>query len=155
MLSYFRHAQLFTTLWTVCNPPGYCVCGILQATIPESVVISFSRESSWPRDQNSHLLCLPHLASGFFTTCVTWKPRWMKQRIMQPEPHLWINLTALVRAHQLPEEIIPVLQYLKTTKFQFFLMSNRMKTGAYKSLLHTVTSRPWILITVTHSLSFP
>ena len=33
-----------------CSPPGSSVHGILQARISEWVVISFSRESSWPRD---------------------------------------------------------------------------------------------------------
>ena len=34
-----------------CSPPGSSVHGILQARILEWVVISFSRESSPPRDQ--------------------------------------------------------------------------------------------------------
>ena len=34
-----------------CSPPGSSVHGILQARILESVAISFSRESSQPRDQ--------------------------------------------------------------------------------------------------------
>ena len=33
-----------------CSPPGSSVHGILQARILEWVAISFSRESSWPRD---------------------------------------------------------------------------------------------------------
>ena len=39
-----------------CSAPGFSVHGILQARILECVVISFSRESSWPRDQ----------------TCISW-----------------------------------------------------------------------------------
>ena len=34
-----------------CSPPGSFVYGILQARILEWVAISFSRGSSWPRDQ--------------------------------------------------------------------------------------------------------
>ena len=34
-----------------CSLPGFSVHGILQARILEWVTISFSRESSWPRDQ--------------------------------------------------------------------------------------------------------
>ena len=34
-----------------CSPPSSSVCGILQARILESVAISFSRGSFWPRDQ--------------------------------------------------------------------------------------------------------
>ena len=33
-----------------CSPPGSSVYGISQARIPEWVVISFSKGSSWPRD---------------------------------------------------------------------------------------------------------
>ena len=32
-------------------PPGFSVCGIFQARIPEWIAISFSTESSWPRDR--------------------------------------------------------------------------------------------------------
>ena len=47
---------------TVCNlmdysPPGYSVHGISQARILEWVAISFSRGSSWPRDQ-THFSCI-------------------------------------------------------------------------------------------------
>ena len=40
-----------------CSPPGSSVHGILQARILEWVAISFSRETSWPRDrtQVSHI----------------------------------------------------------------------------------------------------
>ena len=34
-----------------CSPPGSCVHGIFQARILEWVAISFSRGSSWPRNQ--------------------------------------------------------------------------------------------------------
>ena len=42
---------LFEIPWTVGSPPGSAVHGILQARILEGAVISFSRGSSWPRDQ--------------------------------------------------------------------------------------------------------
>ena len=41
--------QLFVTLWT--SLPGSSVNGLLQARILEWVAISFSRESSQPRDR--------------------------------------------------------------------------------------------------------
>ena len=46
-------AQLCPTLCypVDCSPPGSSVHGILQARILEWVAISFSRGSSWPRDQ--------------------------------------------------------------------------------------------------------
>ena len=47
-----------------CSPPGSSVHGILQARIPEWVVISFSRGSSRPRDQTASLTCLLHWQVG-------------------------------------------------------------------------------------------
>ena len=50
------HAKSFQSCSTLCgpmdcSPPGFSVHGILQARIPEWVVISFSRGSSQPRDR--------------------------------------------------------------------------------------------------------
>ena len=58
-----NHVQFF------CNPMYYSplgssVPGISQARILEWVAISFSRGSSWSRDQT----CTSYLASGFLTT---------------------------------------------------------------------------------------
>ena len=61
--------HLFTTLYpTVLQPhgwsqPGSSVHGVSQARALERVVISFSRGSSWPRDQAS----IPALAGRFST----------------------------------------------------------------------------------------
>ena len=52
-----------------CNPPDSSVHGISQSKILEWVAISFSRESSWPRDRT----CISCLAGGFFTTSATWE----------------------------------------------------------------------------------
>ena len=56
------------TLWDpmVCSPPGSSVHGIFQARMLEWVAISFSRGSSWPRDQKptysmSHALLVDSL----------------------------------------------------------------------------------------------
>ena len=69
------------TLWNPadCSPPGSSVHGILQARILESVVLSFSRGSSRPRDQTrvSRVSCigrrvpshLCHLGSPIRVTC--------------------------------------------------------------------------------------
>ena len=53
----FSPVQLFATLWTIARQAP--VHGIFQARILEWVVISFSRESSQPRDQ-MRLLDLLH-----------------------------------------------------------------------------------------------
>ena len=45
------------------SPPGYSIHGISQARILEWVAISFSSESSQPRDQTQ----VPHIVCGFFT----------------------------------------------------------------------------------------
>ena len=56
---------------TLCDPldyslPGSSVHGIFQARILEWVAISFSRESSWPRDRTS-VSCVSCIAGGLFT----------------------------------------------------------------------------------------
>ena len=52
------------TLWPMdCSLPGSSVRGILQARLLEWVAITFSRESSWPRDWTQ--VCI---AGRFFTT---------------------------------------------------------------------------------------
>ena len=53
-----------------CNLPGSSLHMVFQARILEWVAISFSRESSWPKDQTS-ISCL---AGGFFTTQSPGKP---------------------------------------------------------------------------------
>ena len=44
------HVQLFVILWTVSNPPGSSVHGILQARVLEWVAIPFCRRSSQTRN---------------------------------------------------------------------------------------------------------
>ena len=53
-----------------CSLPGSFVHGISQAKILEWVAISFSRGSSWPRDQT----CVFCIAGGFFITELPGKP---------------------------------------------------------------------------------
>ena len=49
--------RLFETPWTVCSPPASSVRGIFQARILEWGAISFSRESSQPKEQ-THVSCV-------------------------------------------------------------------------------------------------
>ena len=60
-----------------CSPPDSSVRGIFQAAILEWVVVSFSRGSSWPRDQ----ACLLHLFHWqvFLTTVQPWSPYFLYQ----------------------------------------------------------------------------
>ena len=74
----FSHAQLFVTPWAVVLPSA-SVHGVFRARILEWVAISFSRESSQPRDQ-THVCCTgrwvllplshlgsPHVTGGFLS----------------------------------------------------------------------------------------
>ena len=59
---YVLSTQLCLTLCRPvdCNSPGFSVHGIVQARILERVAISYSRESSQPRDQT-------------LISCIAWK----------------------------------------------------------------------------------
>ena len=67
------------SLWThELYPLGSSIHGIFQAGILEWVVISFSREWSWPRDQ-THISCFLCIGRGrLFTTVPSWKPNFSK-----------------------------------------------------------------------------
>ena len=67
-----------------CTPPGSSVHGISQARIVEWVAISFSRGSSWSRDQ-TQVSCVSWMAGRFFT-------RWTIPPIFLT---LWIGQKAL------------------------------------------------------------
>ena len=68
------YARLLQLRPTVCDHslPGSSVHGILQAWILEWVAISFSRESSWPRGSNLHLL---HWQAGSLPPAPPGKPK--------------------------------------------------------------------------------
>ena len=62
---------------TLCNPidcslPGSSDHGIFQATILEWVAISYSRGSSWPRDQTC-VFCLSWIGRQILYHCTTWE----------------------------------------------------------------------------------
>ena len=65
-LLLFNHQVVSSSLQPMesSSPPGSLVHGISKAKILEWVAISFSRESSLPKDR-THISCL---AGGFFTT---------------------------------------------------------------------------------------
>ena len=59
-----------------CSPPGFSVHEIFQARILEWVTISFSRESSWPRDR-THVSCISCICRHIVYCWVTWEaPYW-------------------------------------------------------------------------------
>ena len=69
-----------------CDPPGSFAHGNFQATVLKWLSISFSRGSSWPRDQTP-------AASWFFTTKPLWKPQMLyspvKIIVSFPKHLLW------------------------------------------------------------------
>ena len=89
-----RVLSLFSLVWLFCDPmdcspPGSSVHGILEARILKWVAISFSRRSSWPRDQTciSCVSCigrqilhpLSHLGS-FTQNCFSADYHWPRYR---------------------------------------------------------------------------
>ena len=56
-----------------CSPPGSSVHGIFQARILEWAAISYSRGSSWPKDQTC-ICCISCIAGRFFITLPPGKP---------------------------------------------------------------------------------
>ena len=69
---WFHHSVMSRSCGPMdCSPPSSSVHGISQVRILEWVAISFSRESSRPRDQ-AHVSCI---AGKFFTTAPQGNPR--------------------------------------------------------------------------------
>ena len=64
----YIHVQLCLTLCDPmdCSPPGPSVYAVLQVRLLKWVAVSYSRESSQPRDQ-THVFVSPALAGRFFT----------------------------------------------------------------------------------------
>ena len=55
-----------------CHPPGSSVHGIFQTRMLECVVISYSRGSSWPKDQ-THVSCVSCTGRWILYHCITWE----------------------------------------------------------------------------------
>ena len=77
----FVCSQLCLTLYNPldCSPPGSSVHEISQTRILEWVAISYSRGSSWPRDQTlvSHISCISRRILYHCTTRGNWPRRAM------------------------------------------------------------------------------
>ena len=65
------HVQLFVTPWTVPHQASLSI-GIFQARILECVAISFSKGSSWPRDQTC-VFCTSCIGRWILYHCTTWE----------------------------------------------------------------------------------
>ena len=68
-------AQSCLTLSNPMDPPGSSVHGIFQARILESVAISYSRGSSWPRD-GTCISCVSCFGRQVLHHCVSWASCW-------------------------------------------------------------------------------
>ena len=55
--------KLLSHVWLFATPPGSSIRGIFRARVLERVAISFSRGSSWPRNQTQ----VSHIAGRHFT----------------------------------------------------------------------------------------
>ena len=66
---------------TDCNLPGSSVHGIFQARILEWVATSFSRGSSWPRDQ----IWVSHISGRFFTIWITREAHFTQSKSQSPQ----------------------------------------------------------------------
>ena len=90
-------AKLHLTLCDPMNrsPPGSSVYGIFQARILEWVAISFSRGSSWPKDQ----IPVSCIAGGFTPTEPSRKP-FRKLSSVQLLSHVWLSVTPQTTARQ-------------------------------------------------------
>ena len=88
------------------SPPGSFVHGILQAGILQWVAISFSRGSSWPRDQ-TQVSCT---ARRFFTICATRETHvffeWLWDYILVSAPCYWPSLSLKCKCIKLSLVII-------------------------------------------------
>ena len=80
----------------VCSPPGSSDHGIILQTILEWVAISYSRWSSWPRDQ-THICVSAALAGGFLTTL---------------QPNFWPWLIQLTRMDTYPLQHFPHYEWI-------------------------------------------
>ena len=69
----FSHVSILVTPMD-CSPPGSSVHGILQARIQEWVAISYSKGSSWPRDQ-TQILCISCMGRRILTPVPPEKPK--------------------------------------------------------------------------------
>ena len=108
-----------------CSPPGSSVHGIFQARILEWVATSFSRGSSWPRDEThvsvSSVSCIGKwIFFFFFYHCTTWEAHKKHYMATDCSTHMQILykpvtdllLSSAWRKHIVSFEAVSVLKYL-------------------------------------------
>ena len=81
-----------------CSPPGSSVHSVFQARILEWVVISFSRGSSWTRDQT----CVSCIEGGFFTVWAQMVKNPLSMRDTWIQPKTWYIVCVQTNTSFLP-----------------------------------------------------
>ena len=125
-----------------CSPPGSSVQGIFQARILERVAISYSRGSSWPRDQ-TRASCTSCLAGGFFTSKPPGKPN---MTIMNP-----VCRVGLQKAHiktwvrRMDHKILPPYGHRDGLR-KTLIFWNKSSIFAPNSKSSQISSYIWILL---------
>ena len=114
------------------SPPGYSIHGISQARILEWVAISFSSESSQPRDQTQ----VPHIVCGFFTAELPGKPN-LVMLVVKNSP---INAG--------DTGLIPGLGRFtgegNSNPLQYSCQGNPMVRRAWQTIVHGIAKRTWL-----------
>ena len=100
-----------------CSPPGSSVHGIFQARILEWVAISYSKGSSWPKDQ-THVSWVSCLAGRFFTT--------VPPVVVQSLSHVWLFSTPWTRACQASLSFTISQSLLKLKSIDLMMLPNHL-----------------------------
>ena len=122
-----------------CNPPGSSIHGIFWAKILERVAISFSKGSSWPRDQ-SHVPC----PSRWILCCWAGGKALAVFYTQAEEGHHWARNILLI-CHWWKHVTWPCLGARVAGKCSFWLGSHIW------GQLYTMEREAWILISATFS----
>ena len=151
------HGQSCLTLCNamVCSKPGSSVHETFQARILEWVVISFSRRSSWPRDQ-SHISAL---AGGFFTAAPPGtNAECPKCTISQVTSHLpGSRLVTLNYSHQGRASVLSLLKQTLTLDadlhFLHSVLLPKLPSGDLENALFTIMIFHTILLHIKEIIS--
>ena len=120
-----------------CSPPGSSVHGISQARILEWVAISFTKGSSWPRDQ-THISCVSCIGRQILYHWVTWEAPAAKS--LQSCPTLCDPIDGSP-----PGSAVPEILQARTLEWVAISFSNAWKWKVKEKSLSRVrpSATPW------------
>ena len=101
-----------------CNPQGSSVHGIFQARILEWVAISYSRGSSWPRDQTC-ISCISCIGRWVLYHCTTWETLWQFTDVLKCTINIFIIVLSKLDNH---------LCFVPFNFCSYYLLAFRIKT---------------------------